>query len=48
MNTTKPTVGQTVTVYGQTCTITRVWPFGTIDVVSESGNAYRVTGLSFL
>ena len=48
MNTTKPTIGQTITVYGQTCKIVRVSPYGTIDVVSPSGKAYRVTGLSFL
>jgi len=48
MNTTKPTIGQTITVYGQICTIVKVYPFGTIDVVSANGRHYRVTGLSFL
>lgn len=47
MNTTKPTIGQTITVYGQICTIVKVYPFGTIDVVSANGRQYRVTGLSF-
>jgi hypothetical protein len=48
MNTTKPTIGQTITVYGQICIIVKVYPFGTIDVVSANGRQYRVTGLSFL
>ena len=47
MNTTKPTIGQTITVYGQICTIVKVHPFGTIDVVAANGRYYRVTGLSF-
>ena len=47
MNTTKPTIGQTITVYGQICTIVKVYPFGTIDVVTATGRQYRVTGLSF-
>ena len=47
MNTTKPTIGQTITVYGQICTIVKVYPFGTLDVVSANGRHYRVTGLSF-
>ena len=40
-------VGQTITVYGQICTIVKVYPFGTIDVVTATGRQYRVTGLSF-
>ena len=48
MNTTKPTIGQTITVYGQICTIVKVYRLGTVDVVSANGRYYRVTGLSFL
>ena len=48
MNTQKPVVGQTITVYGQICTIVKVYRLGTVDVVSANGRYYRVTGLSFL
>jgi len=45
----KPVKGQLTTVRGVSCRIVRVWPFGTIDVVSLDGkHAWRVTGLSFL
>lgn len=44
-----PVKGQSVTVRGLVCTITRVYPFGTIDVVSVDGNhAYRLTGLGYV
>lgn len=40
------TVGAPFDVRGVACKITKVWPFGTIDVVSLDGkSAYRVTGL---
>lgn len=48
MNTQKPVIGQTITVYGQICTIVKVYRLGTVDVVSANGRYYRVTGLSFL
>lgn len=45
----KPKVGDETTVRGMRCRITKVWPFGTIDVVSLDGkHAWRVTGLGFL
>jgi hypothetical protein len=49
ITTERPTKGQTLKVYGQTCTITKVWPFGTVDVLTPDGKkAFRVTGLNFL
>jgi hypothetical protein len=48
----KPTVGQKIKihVYGrlQTVTVLAVHKFGTIDVETESGACYRVSGLSFI
>ena len=48
----KPIVGQKIklSVYGtlQTVTVLAVHKFGTIDVETESGACYRVTGLSFI
>lgn len=38
--------GDVLVVHGKPCTIFKVWPFGTYDVLSLDGkNAYRVTGL---
>jgi hypothetical protein len=49
MNNKKPNAGDTMTVWGVECTITKVYPFGTVDVISKDGNlARRVTGLNFL
>jgi len=49
LNTKPPTIGQIIEVRGVLCTIIRVRPFGTVDVVSLDGqHAWRVTGLSFL
>jgi len=49
---TKPTVGQKIkiNVYGrlQTVTVLAVHKFGTIDVETEAGACYRVSGLSFI
>ncbi len=49
---TKPTVGQKIKlhVYGrlQTVTVLAVHKFGTVDVETESGACYRVSGLSFI
>jgi len=48
----KPTVGQKIEmpVYGklQTVTVLAVHSFGTIDVETESGACFRITGLSFI
>lgn len=30
-----------------TCTIVKVYAFGTVDVAAPNGRYYRVTGLSF-
>lgn len=44
----RPVIGNTLTVRGQTCTIVRVHPFGTLDVSSADGHHhYRVSGLAF-
>lgn len=44
----KPTKGDTMNVYGRPCRVTKVWPFGTVDVVTLDGKkAWRVTGLPF-
>lgn len=43
-----PRVGQTMTVYGKPATIIKVHPFGTVDVRTESGKYFRVTGLPFI
>jgi hypothetical protein len=48
----KPIVGQKIqmSVYGrlQTVTVLAVHKFGTIDVETESGACFRVSGLSFI
>jgi hypothetical protein len=48
----KPTIGQKIKmpVYGklQTVTVLAVHPFGTIDIETESGACFRITGLSFI
>ena len=48
----KPTVGQKIKlhVYGrlQTVTVLAVHKFGTMDVETESGACFRVSGLSFI
>ena len=45
---TKPIIGQLITVRNVLCRIVKIRPFGTLDVVSVSGNlAFRVSGLSF-
>jgi hypothetical protein len=48
----KPTVGQKINVhvYGrlQTVTVLAVHKFGTVDVETESGACFRVSGLSFI
>lgn len=44
----RPQVGQTFTAYGEACEIVKVHKFGTIDIVSPSGKAFRVTGLGFI
>lgn len=45
---TRPVVGQTIPFRNGTATITKVHPFGTVDVVTADGNHYRVTGLAFI
>jgi hypothetical protein len=41
-----PTVGQTMIVREVECVITKIWPLGTVDVLSKDGkHAWRVTGL---
>lgn len=48
-NTERPAIGQPITVRGIACRITKVRPFGTVDVLSLCGNyAYRVSGLPFV
>jgi hypothetical protein len=48
----KPALGQKIKihVYGrlQTVTVLAVHKFGTVDVETESGACYRVSGLSFI
>ncbi len=48
----KPVAGSSIQlhVHGkiQTVKVLAVHPFGTIDIETESGNCYRITGLSFL
>jgi hypothetical protein len=48
----KPTIGQKIKmpVYGklQTVTVLAVHLFGTIDIETESGACFRITGLSFI
>jgi hypothetical protein len=48
----KPIIGQKIQmpVRGklQTVTVLAVHPFGTIDVETESGACFRITGLSFI
>lgn len=48
----KPTIGQKIkiNVYGrlQTVTVLAVYKFGTIDVETESGACFRMSGLSFI
>ena len=44
----KPYVGQSCTVHGRECTITKVYAAATIDVASLDGkHAWRITGLAF-
>lgn len=44
-----PKIGQWMMVRGLRCTITKIHPFGTVDVVSSDGKrAFRVTGLPFV
>ena len=49
---TKPIVGQKIKmpVYGKirVVTVLAVHPFGTIDIETESGACFRITGLSFI
>lgn len=43
-----PQVGDIVTVRGHHCVITRILPFGTIEVESlDSDHAWRLSGLSY-
>ena len=48
----KPIVGQKIkmSVFGksQTVTVLAVYKFGTMDIETESGACFRVTGLSFI
>jgi hypothetical protein len=48
----KPIVGQKIemSVYGKirVVTVLAVHPFGTIDIETESGACFRITGLSFI
>ncbi len=49
ITTERPVKGQIMKVRGKDYKITRVWPFGTVDVISLCGNfSNRVTGLNFL
>ncbi len=49
---TKPVVGQkiNVSVYGklQAVTVVAVYKFGTIDIETDTGKHFRITGLSFI
>ena len=48
----KPSVGQRITlhIYGkpQAVTVLAVHPFGTLDIETDSGKCFRITGLSFI
>jgi len=47
--TSRPTAGQLITIYGHKCRIVTVHPFGTLDVETLDGSrAWRVTGLAFI
>ena len=41
-----PQIGDILTVRGLLCRVYKVWPFGTVDVLTLDGNkAFRVSGL---
>lgn len=45
----RPQVGQLMVIHGEAYRVTRVYPFGTVDVLACDGSrAYRVTGLGWL
>ena len=44
----KPNLGDIITVRGIRGRIVKIHPFGTVDVVTDSGAHYRITGLPFL
>jgi hypothetical protein len=44
----RPKVGTILTGDRGPMQITRVYPFGTVDVVDKSGNMHRITGLNWL
>lgn len=49
INCERPNVGDLCVVRGLMCKITKVLPFGTIDVEAiEENKAYRVSGLAFI
>ena len=42
----RPNIGDKTTVRGVSCTIVRIHPMGTVDVVSDCGKyAWRISGL---
>ena len=52
LNCERPNIGDLCTVRGLMCKVTKVFPFGTIEVISidehNTNKAYRVSGLAFL
>ena len=49
VNCERPKVGDLCTIRGLACKITKVLPFGTIEVEAiEQDKAYRVSGLAFI
>ena len=48
----KPVAGSTIKMHVrgkvQTVKVLAVHPFGTLDIETESGHCFRVTGLSFI
>lgn len=40
-------VGDEINVRGEIATVTKIRPFGTVDAVTKSGRAVRVSGLAF-
>lgn len=49
MKTNVPKIGEIVKVYNVDCKVTKVYPFGTMDVLSlDNKRVYRVTGLAWI
>ena len=44
----KPQVGQKIVYEGRSYTVYNVYQFGTIDVVDDNENYFRITGLNWI